>query len=424
MAFIHPIVRNPGLTTQSPDQQLGTEGFDFMSALLGLQAASQAPEWWQVDPDSTNAGNSQQTSSFGQDAALPMPAEQVFSFSGLPTQPEQLASVPVELPELKLEKPEFGPVSQAATPMFPQESPVLSFESESIKTVPSFHELFQVPLEKLQPHELKQLVASVWGDVKEVKVENVPETPHTDVSQHKLIQALAGKTAGAQVLEQRSTFAADSKSAQTELQVRSETPSLGLSDSTEKTHSTSRVVSSDKGIVFASSGEVPQEFSTEGIAKSPESNGAPGPIHPKLIAQVAPKLESLAQQGGGRLTMELDPPELGRLTIELTTRGKNVEIQIRTDNDQTRAALEGGMADLQQALQSQELQLTNVEVHTSRESSFASMQFGQGTSQQETPSRDGGSSRHDKEERVWAREFFTQTPMTRQRGEGRLDVRV
>jgi flagellar hook-length control protein FliK len=74
------------------------------------------------------------------------------------------------------------------------------------------------------------------------------------------------------------------------------------------------------------------------------------------------RTESLAQQGGGKMTIALTPPELGKVEIEVITRGKNVEVEIRSETDGARKALESGMSDLKSALLGQDLVLSKSEV--------------------------------------------------------------
>ena len=174
------------------------------------------------------------------------------------------------------------------------------------------------------------------------------------------------------------------------------------------------------GLVSESGGERLEVSNFEGV-KPAET----GTVHSKVMPQVMPKVQDLVNEGGGKVTVLLDPPEMGKLTIEVTTRGKHVELAIHADNDKTRAALEGGMADLQIAMQNVDLQLTHTEVHSTQQSSASSMQFGESQSGREHSSSGEGSRSFGRQERqVESRSLFTETPVTRTRSAGRLDVRV
>ncbi|MFM8269323.1 MAG: flagellar hook-length control protein FliK [Pseudomonadota bacterium] len=85
------------------------------------------------------------------------------------------------------------------------------------------------------------------------------------------------------------------------------------------------------------------------------------------IPEVFQKVESMVHQGGGKMTLMLTPPELGQVEIHVSTKGKNVEVSVKSDNDFAKMAIESQVADLQQSLQSQDLNLSKLEVHVSRE---------------------------------------------------------
>lgn len=85
------------------------------------------------------------------------------------------------------------------------------------------------------------------------------------------------------------------------------------------------------------------------------------------VPEVFHKVESMVHQGGGKMTLVLSPPELGQVEIHVSTKGKNVEVSVKSDNDFAKMAIESQVADLQQSLQSQDLNLSKMEVHVSRE---------------------------------------------------------
>jgi flagellar hook-length control protein FliK len=85
------------------------------------------------------------------------------------------------------------------------------------------------------------------------------------------------------------------------------------------------------------------------------------------VPEVFHKVESMVHQGGGKMTLVLSPPELGQVEIHVSTKGKNVEVSVKSDNDFAKMAIESQVADLQQSLQSQDLNLAKIEVHVSRE---------------------------------------------------------
>ena len=71
------------------------------------------------------------------------------------------------------------------------------------------------------------------------------------------------------------------------------------------------------------------------------------------IPEVFQKVESLVHQGGGKMTVALNLPTLGRVEIEVTTRGKNVEIQMKSQSDLAKTALENKLDDLKHSMSTQ-----------------------------------------------------------------------
>ncbi|NDG26225.1 MAG: flagellar hook-length control protein FliK [Proteobacteria bacterium] len=97
------------------------------------------------------------------------------------------------------------------------------------------------------------------------------------------------------------------------------------------------------------------------------------------VPELFQKVESMVHHGGGKLTVTLTPPDLGQVEIHVSTKGKNVEVSVKSDNDFAKAAIESQVADLQQSLQNQDLNLSKIEVHVSREMepSFLENQYAQ-----------------------------------------------
>ena len=86
------------------------------------------------------------------------------------------------------------------------------------------------------------------------------------------------------------------------------------------------------------------------------------------------------------MTVTLTPPSLGQVEIQVKARGKNVEIEMKSESDQARMTIEGGMEELKASLQSQDLNLSRMEVQVTREidPSFMDSQFGSFANQQGT----------------------------------------
>lgn len=183
------------------------------------------------------------------------------------------------------------------------------------------------------------------------------------------------------------------------------------------------------------SGEVRlnESFSSEKVVGAPKMNQIPVP-------EVFQKVESLAYQGGGKMTLMLTPPELGQVEIHVSTKGKNVEVSVKSDNDFAKAAIESQVADLQQSLQNQDLNLSKIEVHVSREMdpSFLENQFAGFSRSGNFYQQSEGSRQNSSSENPWNTTNLGGTRLNgvgrssegiqplraAYRSEGRVDIRI
>ncbi|MGE4292526.1 MAG: flagellar hook-length control protein FliK [Desulfovibrio sp.] len=85
---------------------------------------------------------------------------------------------------------------------------------------------------------------------------------------------------------------------------------------------------------------------------------------PKMLNQVQDALLKGTAGGGKRLTIQLNPQELGTLSVAITVKNKDVQATIRTDNAETAKLLSGHMEALKQSLEEQGLKVTKMEVQT------------------------------------------------------------
>jgi flagellar hook-length control protein FliK len=273
------------------------------------------------------------------------------------------------------------------------------------------------------------VVSTFWGEAKEakdiqsVKFDELHSSPQSDSVQHHLLKAFAGEKPvvemGKAVEKRPEIFSVREEAANT--------PVLAsVPEAIEKPNTKEPKAQGMEGIPDTLPMAPSSVMESADSVLKTESAPLHAEISPaKLHAQVLPQVQDLAEKGGGKMTLQLDPPEMGRLTIEVTTRGKNVELAIHADSEATRSVLEGGLADLRFALQAQDLQLTHAEVQRTNESSFSSLQFGQGNSEkgQQDSSKEGNPF-FGREEKNWPRSFFQESPVARNRNAGRLDFRV
>lgn len=102
---------------------------------------------------------------------------------------------------------------------------------------------------------------------------------------------------------------------------------------------------------------------SEAIAQDVSANPAAS-IDPSAVSrsEVLRGIESMVYQGGGRMVVTLQPAELGRIELQVTTRGKKVEIDMISDSELGKTALESSMPQLKESLELQNFELTRAEV--------------------------------------------------------------
>lgn len=100
---------------------------------------------------------------------------------------------------------------------------------------------------------------------------------------------------------------------------------------------------------------------------------------PASVPEMFSRVESMVHNGGGKMTITLNPPSLGHVEVQVTTKGKNVEIQMKSSNDFAKAAIESHVAELKTSMQSQDLVLQKMDVHVNHDlgKNFAGGQFAQ-----------------------------------------------
>lgn len=103
-----------------------------------------------------------------------------------------------------------------------------------------------------------------------------------------------------------------------------------------------------------------------------EMDGADVPQFEQVATEVeVPELfnrvESMVQRGGGKMTVSLNPPELGQVEIEVSTHGNRVEVSMRPQNEGAKSVLEGQLHELRAAMGSHDLIVSKMEVEAPRE---------------------------------------------------------
>jgi flagellar hook-length control protein FliK len=323
----------------NPNLSPETEGFDFLSYLLGLQAN---PMEETGETGLPMAPFTDKTSSEAEEAApLRMDRAKEASqwnpiFPGLGQSPAQEAkpATATEITEMSLKSASQDPAAKLVLPTLhrlnAEESP-RSVESDSANRTPNAAEKQEAVSTALLP-TAKQVVdkySAARPQVKAMEVSNQMEV------------ASPVKLAAAKV----------------------EMPEVERSESKQKESSSSEVETIFSRLNAPASSHVSAAAQAKPTVEAPRME----------IPEVFSKVESMVHHGGGKMTVHLSPPELGQVEIHVTTRGKRVEVEMKSDNDLTKSAIEAASADLQQSLQSQDLTLSKLEVSVTREG----MSFGE-----------------------------------------------
>ncbi len=208
------------------------------------------------------------------------------------------------------------------------------------------------------------------------------------------------------------TFVADNNGLVNSQQTVSASHELNLKEEIEKNEGLSRKRNageselSNTGVAF--DGKALQASTTAAPVSKGEVTHATTTV-PELFQ----KVESMVHHGGGKMTVSLNPPSLGHVEIQVTTRGKNVEIQMKSQTDFAKSAIESKITDLKHSMQVQDLNLSKMEVHVSREADrsmngnqFANLNQGTFHNQQQSH----GFQRDAKENNSWQGQQTSMNP--------------
>ena len=99
------------------------------------------------------------------------------------------------------------------------------------------------------------------------------------------------------------------------------------------------------------------DFSKTAPAQKGEAAASRRPV----IAQVMDGLAAFRGEGG-RVRLRLQPESLGRVTMEVTVRGRQVDVTMRVENEQVQGLLRGHLGDLEGNLRHQGLQVGSIDI--------------------------------------------------------------
>lgn len=135
--------------------------------------------------------------------------------------------------------------------------------------------------------------------------------------------------------------------------------------------------------------EHPEAVRTENHGMEPAGSG-----HRMSVQELFNRVDALVQQGGGKMSIALNPPELGEVLVEVSARGNKISVEMTSKHDFARAVLETGLNDLRQSLHAQDLIVSKMEVNLASPEDLASwnhQRFNHLADQQSQSQRQGDS---------------------------------
>jgi len=376
-AYMNPgtsgVSHSSGLSPQGAGSE--ADGFDFLNYILGLQAD---PRWNELSDTLVSADSEKSAISEGseqQDNLL-----ELFNKKGSGNLANALAlqvgiQPQVELATTKssvslLEGMQIGTSAQdpnmtlgdagtaKAMPANLGESQVLSSDwIDSQNSLQGLRHEYQAEANDAmeasnvpQPISKRTQAMSIYSSQQKLEANQLAEDGQRLTAfdpQKSMAQDASVSTAASHAMSPKQTQPIESESGKSKLHSShrdaSELSFLGLSQNANLTGS-----SKNEG--------------TSKVADAPPAQNAP-----MTMKEVVTSIGTLAQQGGGKMTVSLNPPNLGKIHVEVTAKGNRVEIEMTSDNDGARSLIEGGFQDLKTAIQSQDLVVSRMEVNVSRD---------------------------------------------------------
>lgn len=323
-----------------------TEGFDFMSYLLGLQAGTNTDS---ALPDSTSL-----------DGAIVLTPKR-----DLPVETGEITVSPEEKTKEK-ELSQWNPIFPGITPVESRpielEKTPIAKESKEV-TYSGTPNLGMTPA-MFQWSSSKGNVESLHATQEKPSIK-APEVVMTSAKQvaQKYTALQAPQNTVEPEVSKMPTREQVEEPVVSKVSVK---PELVVTEKTSKKRD--HVSSLDNPFTLMTPMEDSQKVQ---VVESPviQPNEAK-PTSASTVPELFQNVETMIRTGGGKMTVHLSPPELGDVQIQVTARGKNVEVEMTSDNDQTKSILENGLNDLKSSMHSLDLVLHKMEVHVNRETSL------------------------------------------------------
>jgi flagellar hook-length control protein FliK len=92
------------------------------------------------------------------------------------------------------------------------------------------------------------------------------------------------------------------------------------------------------------------------------SNGSTSDTAAAIREQVCQSVQASIQQGNSQITIHLNPPELGRVSVKFSERGNELTGQLEVTNSQTRAEIQQAIPEIIRSLQESGISVKSIDV--------------------------------------------------------------
>jgi flagellar hook-length control protein FliK len=95
------------------------------------------------------------------------------------------------------------------------------------------------------------------------------------------------------------------------------------------------------------------------------SESAARDVSASIREQITQSVQSAAQQGARQITIQLNPPELGRVSIKFSEKGAELSGQLEVTNPQTRAEIRQAIPEILRTLEQSGISIKRIDVSLS-----------------------------------------------------------
>ena len=141
---------------------------------------------------------------------------------------------------------------------------------------------------------------------------------------------------------------------------------------------------------------------------------------PKVTNQIVRGARFLTREGANQVTLRLDPPELGEVTIRLTSSGNTLSGEIRVESRMVQELVSRNIGELRESLGNQGIHVNNIEVSVESGGRSSVDRDGSAPSQRERADRES-QSESDRDRQPQEQDDQREQAARRSTGDGNVD---